>query len=267
MVDASRRDGPELPSVDLVATWLRQRLAERPPTQFERLLGVHARTVDLGPLEPIASGFFREHRIFRVSANPRVLPRPLLPRGSWGVLAFGPAGLLLLAPGDGSMSELLRREGRPIDAADPAEFAQFLSDAWLSEGTVRHTVLRGPESLTRAAPAKTATAGLAPRGSPSLASFGGAHADDYVVDADELARVAPDIVPPQIDVLSTETPTYRVSEHPGWRLSFTSVCGFMHDQRDLGVEVLDISSSFEVRRSPRRTLSPKIFSAVPRLRY
>ncbi|MCA9179504.1 MAG: hypothetical protein KDB14_33845 [Planctomycetales bacterium] len=46
-----------------------------------------------------------------------------------------------------------------------------------------------------------------------------------------------------------------------------TLCGWMHDKRNLGIEHIHISKSGAVHLEKREVLSKKIFKSVPQIRY
>jgi hypothetical protein len=198
----------------------------------------------IGVATGIDCGFFRRHGLFSAIASRDVLPFPALPSGSWGIFATDERqNLRLLKPDDDSVSALLLAEARPLDEAAPHDLAQVICDIWLRRATYRHSVVTD---------------------SAALENFGDGA---YAVDRAELAKVAPAFRPPSIQVVATVGDTYRESSNAHWRLEFTTAYGWMHDQQELGVETIDVSSRFSLSRSKRRVLSKRIFARTPNVRY
>jgi hypothetical protein len=229
---------PELPTPDQISAWLRPRVRKPQPSWLARFLGEATEfRYGVGPPQRIESAFFRKHVLFRVSGEWGLLPFAALPGGSYGVFATDGLELILLSPGDRSLDGLLRSEARPLDEAPAAEFAQFVADVRLSRGmALRHTVVADSEALRSFGPA----------------ALGG----EYVVNERELLRVKDQMIPPRIE-----------RSAGGWRMTFTTTYGWMHEQQELGIETIGFASDFSVTFGRRRVLSKRIFTRTPAIRY
>jgi hypothetical protein len=228
---------PPVPERAEIVRWLRQNIRKPAPSRIARWLGARADfSYEVSQPERHDLSFFRAHTIFRVSGERDLFPFPTLPAGSFGLLATNGSSITLLHPLDDSLQELFRAEQRPLNEAAPQSLAQFICDVRFSSRCARHAVLANAEAL---------------RTFPSRERSG------YLLDSREWARVCNDIAPPAVQTRADGSS----------RLTFTSLFGWMHELQNLGTEQLDISRDFRIVRRDRRTLSDRIFSSVPHVRY
>lgn len=223
---------PDLPPRRDVEAWLRARVRKPKVGRLARWLGeAPDYAYELGPLIPIDTGVCERHAVFRVHGERGLLPLPALPRGSFGVFAFDGRELCLLAPNDGSFERLLRSEGRPLELADAAAFAQFVCDVRLFEAGCRHVVLGSSGELE--AP---------PQDSPFAR---------YRLDRAEFERVRASIEAPRI-----------AARENGWTLQFTSIRGCMAGLHELALRRVEFSADYSVALGDVGLLSRRIFSTI-----
>lgn len=230
-----------LPTDREVSAWLRRHVRKKPPGPVARLLGEPPSfRYQVSQPTPRENFFFRRHALFHVHGETGLLPLVSLPHGSWGIFSTNGLDLSLLRPGDGSLSELLRRERRPLEEASPAELAQLVCDALLARKPAhRHVLVESPAQL--------ADPHFVELGTPGT----------YVVDERQLQRVTGDV----------RAPSLEADGAGGFRLRFTTAWGWMHDVRELGSEEVTISNDFELHVADRKVLAKRIFRKVPDLRY
>ena len=230
---------PDLPENSRFVDWLRANVCKKPPSKIARWFGEAERySYDIGVLSSVDSGFFKKSCLFNVYGERGMFPFPALPSGSWGIFAYDGTTFLSLVPDDDSLDRLLQQEGRDLDSAEPERFAQFLCDVRLSDRSCHgHTVVATADSLR----------GFGDRSPPH----------EYKVNEPELRRVEGRI----------SYPTVVRREVGGWEIVFTTVYGWKHNKRELGVERVEVSEEFRVHRRGREILSKRIFSKTPALRY
>ncbi len=143
----------------------------------------------------------------------------------------------MLHPDVRSTASLLARERRPLHEGDPADLARLFCLVLLEkpDATCHAMVQSGDE----------------------LRCFRRGEMEGYVVDDAALRGVEDQILPASVRGNATE----------GWTLEFTTVCGWMHDMKELGIETYAISPEFVVTPSPRRILHRRIFRDVPHVMY
>ena len=61
--------------------------------------------------------------------------------------------------------------------------------------------------------------------------------------------------------------TRFIAEDDRFTIRAVTLCGWMHDKRNLGIEHIHISRSGDVQLDAREVLSKKIFKSVPAIRY
>jgi hypothetical protein len=228
---------PELPARAEVEAWLRARGARaephRKPSRLRRWFGGRAEPrYELGPLIAIDTGLCRDHVVFKAHGEDGLLLYPASPRGSFGVFAYDGERLLALAPDNDSLEQLLRAEARPLHAAAPAAFAQFVCDLRLSAGYVRHVVLSSAEQLA----APTADSLLARQR----------------LDREELERVRASIAAPRIEAVPGD----------GWTLEFASVSGGRAGLFQLANQQLRFASNYALTVDAPTVLSSRIFATI-----
>lgn len=141
---------PRLTTED-VRQWLRHHVTKPVPSRWRRWLGEPASfRYELDAPVPWQNDFFDAHCLFTVRARePGLLPLPRWEgtrQESWGIFAVGPDGLELLLPG-GSLTRLLRAEGRPLDQGSVLFIVQLVCALELGEEIEHHTVV--PPTLAR----------------------------------------------------------------------------------------------------------------------
>jgi hypothetical protein len=228
------------PSCDDIARLLNeQRLPRAGPRWLSRLFGVRDEPIRVHKVNP--AGFedlFSEQRIFYVVVRRLdALPLPALPGGTLGYFAYDGRTLRLLSPSLNSVGQALRREGVPLDALRSGPLARFICAVAL-----HHRDATGHDLVTSA---------------DELARWGG-ELVPYRLNDREYSRVAASIVPPSV---------VRNDGDSGWRITFTTLFGWMHQKQELGVETLDASNEFELTRRPRRVLSKHVFKQTPAVIY
>jgi hypothetical protein len=230
--------GPPIPKRVEVEHWLRENARQPPSSRIGRWLGL---TTEFNYLVsdpvPYEMPFFIVHSVFSVFGERGLLPLPALPGGSWGLFVTNGRRMWLLRPHDYSLYHLFRAEGRPLHEADPVSMAQFICDVLFTSGGKRHVVVADAGAVRRY------------RGETSL--------DEYVVNDRELDRVSDEVAQPSI----------QNQADGGWRLTFASLLGWMHDLQDLGNEQIDISRDFRIVACRRTCLSKRVFRSVPSVDY
>lgn len=231
---------PPLPSAQRVQDWLRANITRSPRSRWLRWLGEPTPfRYEISGVEPMDFDFFVEHRVFSVSGERELLPFSALPSGSWGLFSIGPEGIERLGPRDGSLTRLLRAEGRPLHEGDSLGLVRLICRLELSENVSDHTIVRGEDHLRHFGPASEPWLG-------------------YEVDEAQLRRARARLRPLSIEPLADEG---------GWSVQFTSVYGWMHEKEELGLESLLVSPDYVITRQERIVISQRIFSKTPSFMY
>lgn len=221
-----RHDDQPLPTKEEVREWLRRRITKSPPSRWRRWLGAPTSfRYEIDEPVPWVTPFFGVHRLFTVHANePDLLPL-LRWEGrraeSWGIFAEGPGGLELLLPRDGSLSRLLRAEGRPLDDDGSGRLIELVCALELGDGSDVHTVvpqakpLREPKSRW------------------------------YEVDEEKLLSFGGHLLSPSIQPL----------QGGGWQLQFSTVVRRNARPVELAVELMIVSPDFAIHRHSRQVVA------------
>lgn len=156
---------------------------------------------------------------------------PALPHGSYCVYVADGRRAVKLTRGGREIESVLKQNWPSLTECNPVRLAGLILKFFDGGLRFTHTVLPGADSLR---------------------SYGKA----YVVDDREMAKVQHLIGTTSIIRLGSTV-----------HIRAITLCGWMHDQRNLGIEHLQISTTGQVRLDKREVLSTKIFRSVPQLRY
>jgi hypothetical protein len=183
--------------------------------------------------------FFRRSCLFDLHARDRLLECAVLPSGgTCGLFSLDDDGLRYFNHRQDNLEELLRREGRPLDACAPMVLARLVAEALGREGNASHDVLASAQQLAKY--------------DGGLNAFGGA----YEIDLREWERVQP----------SVAAPALASDRGSGWRLEFCSVFGWMHEKQRLIRHRVRFAPDYRIEHE-QEALSRKIFDRTPSLRY
>ena len=240
---------PPLPSTEAVQDWLRQNVRKKRPGPVSRLLGESAE-LSYEVSEPVAveDGLLQDHVVFTVGGEDGLLPLPCLPMGSAGWFASSADELWLLWPGSSSVEDLLRREGAPLDDAEPVRFGPVLLECAFRNGRNQHVVIRELDHLRH------------------FSAPGIAH--EYEWNDTVLRQAEEAFAPPHIECFSTpEASSYRTRRRHRWRLVCMTLHGWMHNLQNLGIETIEVSSDYVLTRGKRQVLSKRVFASMPIVSY
>lgn len=229
---------PPIPDHPAVVTWLRDHVKKPKPSCIARWLGASTSfEYEVCAPQHVEQTFFVRHSIFTVLAEYGLLPFTALPTGSWGYFASTGESIILIRPSDDSLPSLLRCEARDLCEGDPRWMGQFLCDIQFSPNCLNHVVVANADAISTFA---------------QNVPDGG-----YVLDEGEFERTRHSIPAPHI----------CKTQAGGWRLTFASLYGWMHDVQELGVEQIEISSDYRISGRGRTKLSRRMFLEVPYIRY
>jgi len=180
---------------------------------------------------------FSRHRLFVVSGATRRFDFPTLPGGSRGYyVANGESATRLTREGK-EIESVLSAEWDHLSSADPVLLASLILNFY--DGGIRatHYVIRDLDALLNFGDAQRPTR-------------------DYKLNEKQLSQAVPRIGSTSsrqdADVLAIRAVT---------------LCGWMHDKRNLGIESFTVNPEGHPSFAKREVLSRKIFTHVPMLRY
>lgn len=177
---------------------------------------------------------FRDYKIYLVRGQTRQFDFPMLPHGSYGYYAANGREAVRLTRAGKELERILEAEWASLPAQNPVKLASFILGFYDGGIKASHRVLAGADDLRDLA-------------SPPR---------DYRINECAFAKALPAI---------GET-SCRI-EGNTIKLRTVTLCGWMHDKRNLGIETIAISKDGSVALGPREVLAEKIFDRVPGIRY
>ena len=180
---------------------------------------------------------FANHRLFVVTGRTKQFDFPTLPIGSMGYYVANGYQAIRLTRKDKEIEAILSEEWEHLSEADPVRLASLILKFY--DGGIRatHHVLENLDALL---------------------NFSGSekHFRGYELNEKQLSIVAPEFG-------STEL----IKEKDFLRVQAVTLCGWMHDKRNLGVERFTIDRDGHPTFEKRQVLARKVFRRVPRIRY
>ncbi|TWT56283.1 hypothetical protein [Allorhodopirellula solitaria] len=193
------------------------------------------------PIEPIQEVAdecpFARHRLFIVYGRTRQFDFPTLPHGSYGYYAANGRSAIRLTRINKEIQTILADEWADLPASDPVRLASLILKFFDAGIKASHHVLRDANELRNFGK---------PRHSMK----------NYQLSEKEFQMAMPHIS-------STES----TLDGKCVALRAVTLCGWMHDKRNLGIESLTIASDGNVSFAKRQVLSRGIFDRVPAIRY
>lgn len=180
---------------------------------------------------------FRRYRLFMVRGGTRQFDFPTLPRGSYTFFVANGRIATRLTRENKEIETILREEWEDLTEVDPVVLSSFVLKFYDAGIKATHHVLRNSTDLEVFA------------GDPKPLR-------DYHVTEKELLNVESRI---------GETNSQR--HHDVLTIRAITLCGWMHDKRNLGIELIKIAQNGTVTLATREILSQKIFSKVPAIVY
>lgn len=175
-------------------------------------------------------------RVFMIRGGLKTFDFPMLPSGSLGYwCANGREAWPILADGTG-LDKLLSGSWANLPGADPAALASFILRFNGQGIRYGHSVLRDVNHL-------------------STVNKGRIGSDGYRLNDRELKKTNGEIT----EFLSIDDDLVVISA--------LTLMGWMHDKRNLGVEIIKITRDGKVGYEKRRVISKKIYKSVPAVKY
>jgi hypothetical protein len=180
---------------------------------------------------------FSRHRLFIVHGRTRQFDFPTLPHGSYGYYAANGRSAVRLTRKNREIQTILADEWTDLPRFNPVRLASLVLKFFDAGIKASHQVLQDADALLVF-------------GNPTPS------AKNYELNQKEFAKALPQIG-------STK------STFDGKCLSVRAVtlCGWMHDRQNLGIESFTIGPDGNVSFAKRQVLSQRIFARVPAIRY
>jgi hypothetical protein len=159
---------------------------------------------------------------------------PSLPTGSYGFYAANDVDAVRLTRGGKEIERILAGEWPLLPNADSAALASFILMFYDGGIKATHSVLADAESLR---------------------TFAGSR-KGFEIDEQEFNRC-----------LTSIGTTCSLMEGDQFLIRAVTLCGWMHDKRNLGIERLRVARDGEVILDERLVLSRGIFKGIPHIRY
>ncbi len=185
-----------------------------------------------GEIEPVAElSPFSTSKTYVIHGRTRQFDFPTLPRGSYCVYDANGQRVIRLTRAGKEIESVLGENWTRLPNCDPVVLSRLI--LMFFDGGIRssHRVLQSSGSLR-------------------------SHGEQYVLNEKEFGKAEPFIEATRI-IVEDDLLTIRA----------VTLCGWMHDKRNLGVEHIRISRSGDVALDARNVLSKKIFKSVPAIRY
>jgi hypothetical protein len=180
---------------------------------------------------------FRRHRLFMIWGPTTLFDFPTLPGGSLAYFAANGSSAIRLTRKNKEIQRILAAEWRDLPALDAVCLASLILkffDAGIKDS---HHVLPDADALR--------TYGMSTAGVPR-----------YELNEGELAKALPNI-----------GSTSSVFEGRSVSIRAVTLCGWMHEKQNLGVESIAIAEDGSVSFAERKVLSRRIFKRVPAIKY
>jgi len=178
--------------------------------------------------------FFRGFKIYLVRGQTQQFDFPMLPHGSYGYYAANGREAVRLTRAEKEIQRILEAEWASLPAQNAVKLASFVLGFYDGGIKASHRVLAGADDLRDLA--------RPPR--------------DYRINEAVFAKA-----------LSVIGETSCKIEGDSIKLRAVTLCGWMHDKRNLGIETIAISKDGTVALGPREVLAEKIFDEVPGIMY
>lgn len=180
---------------------------------------------------------FSQHRLFLVLGATKRFDFPTLPVGSLGYYVANAHSATRLTRQNKEIESVLSAEWNHLPNADPVLLASLILKFYDGGIHATHHVLQDIDALR---------------------SFGDSQSPsrDYELNEKELSRVTPEI---------GLTESTRMEDVLAIRA--VTLCGWMHDKQNLGVESFTIARDGKPTFQKRHELSRKIFKRVPAILY
>jgi hypothetical protein len=177
---------------------------------------------------------FSSHKIYRVTGNDRQFDFQMLPHGSCGYYAANGWEAVRLTRAGKEIQRILAKEWPSLVHANPVRLASLILRFFDGGIKASHRVLAGADDLRSMC--------RPPR--------------HYDLNEKALAGALP-----ELGVTSCSRDGEVVV------LRAITLLGWMHEKRNLGVEMLTIHENGTVTLDERRVLAEKVFDSVPAIRY
>lgn len=177
---------------------------------------------------------FRDYKIYLVHGQTEQFDFPMLPHGSYGYYAANGREAVRLTRAGKEIERILEAEWDSLPAQDPVKLASLVLGFYDGGIKASHRVLAGADDLRDLA--------RPPR--------------HYPINEDAFAKALPAIGETSCNV-----------EGNTIKLRAVTLCGWMHDKRNLGIETIAILKDGTVNPGPRKVLAKKIFDEVPPIMY
>ncbi|MDP1560716.1 MAG: hypothetical protein Q8M16_04910 [Pirellulaceae bacterium] len=180
---------------------------------------------------------FARHRLFIIHGRTKQFDFPTLPHGSYGYYAANGRSATRLTRENKEIHSILSDEWAALAESDPVCLASLILKFYDAGIKARHHVLKDADDLR---------------------SFGNPTntAKNYELNDKEFSQALPRI-----------GSTAMALDGAMLSLRAVTLCGWMHDKQNLGVEWFTISSDGTVSFRNRDVLSKRIFRRTPSIRY
>ena len=180
---------------------------------------------------------FSQHRLFVVHGPTKRFDFPTLPGGSMGYYAANGHTATRLTRQSKEIESVLSADWKQLASTDPVLLASLILRFYDGGIHASHHVLKNLEALL---------------------CFGDSQRPfrDYELNEKALSKVKEEIG-------STEA----VQDSDALMIRAITLCGWMHDKRNLGIESFAVARDGRLSFQKRHVLSRKIFSRVPMIRY
>lgn len=180
---------------------------------------------------------FAQHRLFIIHGRTNQFDFPTLPHGSYGYYAVNGRAATRLTRENKEIQSILADEWATLAESDPVCLASLMLKFHDAGIKASHNVLKDVDDLR---------------------SFGNpAHpAKNYELNDKEFNKALPNI-----------GSTVTAVDGAVLSLRVVTLCGWMHEKQNLGVESITIASNGAVSFRKRKVLSKRIFRRTPSIRY
>tara|TARA_R110002072_G_C7909868_1_gene530272 strand:- start:1017 stop:1664 length:648 start_codon:yes stop_codon:yes gene_type:complete len=180
---------------------------------------------------------FTRHRLFIIHGRTKQFDFPTLPHGSLGYYAANGLAATRLTRANKEIQSILANEWATLAKSDPVCLASLILKFYDGGIKASHHVLRDADDLRSF-------------GNPALPT------KNYELNEKELSIALPNI-----------GSTLSTADGAVLSLRAVTLCGWMHDKQNLGVESFTIGSDGTVSFRQRDVLSKRIFWNTPSIRY
>jgi hypothetical protein len=177
---------------------------------------------------------FRDYKIYLVRGQTQQFDFPSLPHGSYGYYAANGGQAIRLTRAGKEIERILEAEWTSLPAQNPVQLASFVLGFYDSGIKATHRVVANAGDLR--------DLGRPPR--------------HYRINENALATALPAIGESSSKI-----------EGNTIKLRAITLCGWMHDKQNLGIETIAISKDGTINLAPREVLAEKIFDQVPPIMY